>query len=134
TNNSGDIVLPTAGLRHTGTLTVHADNLVADDIILGATDEDITLRGGNTAQTWNTSFDTLALSIAGTGNFTLADTDGLILTSVTTGGNASFSTTDADLVLMDSPDVDGTLTLITTGNGDLVIPDAGLIHTGALAL
>lgn len=134
TNNSGDIVLPTAGLRHTGTLTVHADNLVADDIILGATDADITLRGGNTAQTWNTSFDTLALSIAGTGNFTLADTDGLILTSVTTGGNASFSTTDADLVLMDSPDVDGTLTLITTGNGDLVIPDAGLIHTGALAL
>lgn len=137
TQGSGDVVIPDAGLAYTGDLTVVADNLVDSNstLTLAAANADITLRDGATARNWTTSFDQLALNISGgSGSFALTDSDGLTLSSVTTGGNASFTTTDADLILTAAPAVSGNLTLSTSGSGDVVIPDAGLTHTGNLTL
>lgn len=136
TLGSGDVVIPEAGLTHNGDLTILADNLIDsnENVTLAAANADITLRAGSVAYAWNTSFDSLALDLAGTGDFLLTDTDGLTLTSVTTGGNATFRTTAADLVLTDSPLVAGELTLTTLTSGDLVLADAGLTHSGNLTI
>lgn len=136
TVNSGDVVIPEAGLAHNGDLTILADNLIDSDenVTLAAANADITLRAGPVAYAWNTSFDSLALDLAGTGDFLLTDTDGLTLTSVATGGNATFRTTAADLMLTASPAVAGELTLTTLTSGDLVIADSGLLHSGDLAI
>jgi len=136
TIGSGDLITPTAGLLHGGALTINTDNILANGggVRLGATDATITLRGGDLAQSWNIDFDTLALAIAGNGDFALEDADGLTLTSVSTGGNASFSTNNADLVLEGNPTVAGELSLLTIGGGDVVLPDAGLLHTGDLRI
>ena len=136
TVGSGDVIIPDAGLMHTGNLTVLADNLMDSDqnVTLGATNADITLRDGAAARAWDTRFDALVLTISGGGDFSLTDSDGLLLSAIDTGGNASFSATDADLVLQSSPTVAGILSLATTGGGDLAIPDSGLNHGGALVL
>src|SRR5690606_8954644 len=57
------------------------------------------LNGGTQARTWATSFDQLVLDITGTGDFTLTNADALVLASVSTGGNASFTTATGDLTL-----------------------------------
>src|SRR5690606_32474214 len=81
-----------------------------------------------------TSFDQLALNIEGNGNFSLIDSDGLTLAAITTGGNASFTTTGADLTVAGASQVGGDLRLTTSGSGDLIIPAAGLTHSGNLIL
>jgi filamentous hemagglutinin family protein len=136
TSGTGDVVIPNAGLIHAGNLTVLADDLRDSDstLTLGATSANINLRGGALAQTWSTSFDSLVLAITGTGAFSLTDSNGLTLTSATTGGNASFTTTSANLVLAAAPSVAGTLALNTAGSGDVVMPNAGLLHAGNLTV
>ena len=54
----------------------------------------------------------------------------LTLSAINTGGSASFTTTNADLTLSAAPTVGGSLSLSTTGSGNLIIPLGGLSHAG----
>lgn len=136
TIGGGALVVANAGLAPSGGLTVMADNIASSSgsVTLGASHADITLRDGAEAQIWNTSFDHLALNVAGAGAFTLVNGSDLTLSSITTGGNASFSATNGDLVLLSEPQVEGDLTLATLGSGDLIIPSTGLQHSGLLTM
>ena len=60
------------------------------------------------------------LARIGSGDFALTDSNALTLTSATTGGNASFTTSNADLTLASDPAVAGNLSLLTTGTGNVL--------------
>jgi len=136
TQDSGDVIVSAAGLEHGNRLTIEADNVLASsgDIRLTATTADITLRGGDLATSWLTDFDELALQIDGDGAFSLTDENGLTLTSIRTGGNASFTTTGANLIVNADPEVNGDLTLATAGIGDVVLTSSSLVHSGNLTI
>ncbi|HEY7771770.1 MAG TPA: filamentous hemagglutinin N-terminal domain-containing protein, partial [Marinagarivorans sp.] len=136
TITSGDVIIPAAGLNHAGTLTINADNLSDgdNDLTLAATDATLNLRDGSAAQTWNTSFDQLTATIAGTGDLTVVDSNALTIAGLNTGGAASVSATAGDLTLTAAPAVGGDLVLNTIASGDVIIPAAGLNHAGALTI
>ena len=108
-------------------LTVNANDLLDADreLTLAATSANITLRNAASSRNWATSFNDLILALTGSGDFALIDSNALTLTSATTGGNASFTATNADLTLSGDPAVSGNLSLITTGTGN-GIPLTGL--------
>src|SRR5690606_17112143 len=135
TVGSGDLVLPELGLSHAGDIVIDVDNLISNGtpLSLAAASADITLRDGASTQIWNPSFDQLILNIAGGGDLQLVDADDLTVASVVTNGNASFSSTDADLTV-GSIDVAGDLSLIADGSGNVVIDDNGLVHDGNLII
>ncbi|HEY7772915.1 MAG TPA: hypothetical protein VIC26_07025, partial [Marinagarivorans sp.] len=136
TITSGDVIIPAAGLSHAGALTINADNLSDgdNDLTLAATDATLNLRDGSAAQTWNTSFDQLTATIAGTGDLTVVDSDALTIAGLNTGGAANVSATAGDLTLTAAPTVGGALALNTITSGDVIIPAAGLSHAGALTI
>ena len=74
------------------------------------------------------------MALAGSGDFSLTDSNALTLTSATTGGNASFTTTNADLTLSGDPVVSGNLSLVTTGTGNVIIPVAGITQPAGLTI
>ena len=102
-----------AGLR------IDANDLLDSDrnLSLAATDARIQLRDAQAARRWSVDFDQLNLTLNGPGNFSLTDTDGLILTAANLGGDSSFTTTNADLTLAANPSSNGQLNLSTTGTG-----------------
>src|SRR5690606_18048670 len=105
------------GLTVGGDLTVAADNLRDGDadLTLVATNANITLRDGSAAREWNTSLDQLVLAITGTGDLTLPNTGALVLTSVTTGGNANISTNTGNLTV-GAGAIDGNASFTAGGN------------------
>ncbi|HEY6527459.1 MAG TPA: filamentous hemagglutinin N-terminal domain-containing protein [Cellvibrionaceae bacterium] len=134
TTGTGTIVLPSTGLNHSGALTLNADDVRDTDesLILSATDANVTLRAGTGAHNWDTDFNTLSLTFTSSGDFNLTDTNALNLLSASVNGNASFTTSNGNLIIAANPLVTGTLTLATTGTGNLIIPVAGITHTGSL--
>ncbi|RYE19914.1 MAG: T9SS type A sorting domain-containing protein, partial [Sphingobacteriales bacterium] len=136
TTGTGNIIVPGAGYAQSAGLTLNANDLLDTDrdVTLGATNANITLRNAASARTWASSFTNLILSLTGSGDFALTDSNALTLTSATTGGNASFTTTNADLTLSADPAVTGNLSLITTGTGNIIIPVAGVSETGTLTI
>jgi filamentous hemagglutinin family protein len=136
TTGTGNINMPGAGFTQSQALTLNANDLLDTDrdVTLGATNANITLRNAASARTWTSSFSNLILSLTGSGDFALTDSNALTLTSATTGGNASFTTTNADLTLSADPAVTGNLSLITTGTGNIIIPVAGVSETGTLTI
>ena len=128
TTGTGNLILPVAGFTQSAGLTVNANDLLDTDrdVTLAATSANITLRNSASARNWVTSFNDLILSLTGSGDFALTDSNALTLTSATTGGNASFTTTNADLTLGSDPAVSGNLSPITTGTGNVIIPLTGL--------
>ena len=74
------------------------------------------------------------MALTGSGDFALTDSNALTLTSTTTGGNASFTTTNADLTLSSDPVVSGNLSLVTTGTGNVIIPLAGITQPAGLTI
>ena len=138
TTGNGDLVLADTGLRHAGDLVIDAENLrngTGSEFALAAEHADITLRDGALDQTWNTTFAELAANIAGDGQLTVINSEGLVLNGINTGGSASFTASGADLDVSTADfAVGGLLTLATTGNGDLVLADTGLSHAGDLVI
>jgi len=136
TTGSGNLVVPSGGLTQANALSINANDLLDTDrdISLAASSADITLRGANAARTWNTDFTNLTLMLTGSGDFVLTDANALTLTAVTTGANARFTATNADLTLSANPNVAGALSLLTSGAGRLIVPATGLNQAGALTI
>ncbi len=136
TSGSGNVILPTTGITESGNLTITADDLLDTDrtVTLGAATATITLRNAASAMVWNSSFSDLVLSLTGGGDLALTDTNALTLTSASTSGNASFTTTNADLTLSADPAVTGNLSLITTGTGNVIIPTTGISQPAGIII
>lgn len=138
TLTSGDVILPAAGLTHAAPWSISTDSLRdvnGTDLALQGGQADISLRNALGTSTWATQLDQLSVSIAGGGDVTVQDADGLIISGAQSDGTLTIGSTDADLELTASNlGVTGTLNLAAVNGGDLVIPDTGISLPGSLAI
>lgn len=137
TAGDGQVNLSDTGLRSNGALRINAAALRDSDnmVELAGTSGDITLRNATGDLQWNTTFDTLLADVRGDlTSLTVMDADGLAVNGLTSAANTTVSTTDADLTLSSTLNVTGALAVSTIGSGDVVVPEAGLIHSGALSI
>lgn len=137
TLGSGNLLIDNAGFSHNGALNIDVDGIGDgdNDVILAATNAGIQLRAPGADTSFNTSFDGLTLDYQGTSTVTVVDSDGLSLNGLSAAGDSLIRTTGADLAVQNSAvNVAGDLSLNTTGAGNLVLADSGLLHGGLLQL
>ncbi|HMY40937.1 MAG TPA: hypothetical protein PK011_16545, partial [Marinagarivorans sp.] len=129
---TGAVVLPDGGFSQNGALSINAYDLLDSDhtLQLGANAAAIILRS-SAARTWNTDLASLSLSLSGLAPFSLTNAQALSLNSISTQGDASF-TSLGDLTLAADPAVAGSLSLIASGA--LRLPATGLAQPGLLVI
>lgn len=133
---TNQIILMDAGLAATGELTLDTGFIHDTDNNWSLTASQATVieRNALVDSTLNTAVDGLTLQYNGGGRVDVVDADALSLVAITADADASFTSTDADLTLIGTLLVGGALSLNASGNGDIVVPVAGLTHGGDLNL
>ena len=93
TRGSGNVVIPSAGFRQAGALSLTADDLLDGDtdVSLAASAAAITLRNANGRRSWQSDFAQLDLALTGAGDFALTNAGSLSLNGVATANSATFT-------------------------------------------